>query len=213
METKQPPTPEQEFNMAFFKAQHSCEPLKKNAHNPFHKSDYANLEAVISVLAEPLKKNNLFVTQSVDDSLLETTVVHVLGFSKTFYYPLTAKDISNPQAVGAAVSYARRYSLQSIFFLAAEDDDGHQASAPPKTTLPQRAAPVPPPKATGPAPTPNASADHYRFTFGKHSGKTLKEIPEGELRAWMNWVSTNAEKPIKGPMKDAAAAVSVFLRG
>ena len=40
---------------------------------------------------------------------------------------------SNPQKTASASTYARRYSLVSAFNMAAEDDDGNQASRPPDT--------------------------------------------------------------------------------
>lgn len=41
------------------------------------------------------------------------------------------RDDANPQKAASASTYARRYSLCSAFNLAAEDDDGNQASRPP----------------------------------------------------------------------------------
>ena len=40
---------------------------------------------------------------------------------------------ANPQKTASASTYARRYSMVSAFNLAAEDDDGNQASRPPDT--------------------------------------------------------------------------------
>jgi hypothetical protein len=45
-------------------------------------------------------------------------------------YPINVKDASNPQQLGSALSYARRYGVQSILNLNASDDDGSAAAAP-----------------------------------------------------------------------------------
>lgn len=44
-------------------------------------------------------------------------------------YPINVKDASNPQQFGSALSYARRYGLQSVLLLNAADDDGSTAAA------------------------------------------------------------------------------------
>jgi len=49
-------------------------------------------------------------------------------------YPINVKDASNPQQLGSALSYARRYGVQSILNLNASDDDGSAASAPLQST-------------------------------------------------------------------------------
>jgi hypothetical protein len=43
-------------------------------------------------------------------------------------YPINVKDASNPQQLGSALSYARRYGLQSVLLLNASDDDGSVAA-------------------------------------------------------------------------------------
>lgn len=53
---------------------------------------------------------------------------------------------ADPQGVGSALTYLRRYSLAAVCGLAQEDDDGHAGSKPkpgPAQTTPQPAAPKP----------------------------------------------------------------------
>ena len=39
-------------------------------------------------------------------------------------------NLQDPQKLGSAITYFRRYTLQSLLGLQAEDDDGNKASAP-----------------------------------------------------------------------------------
>ena len=41
---------------------------------------------------------------------------------------INANDKDNPQKMGSAVTYAKRYGLQSLYGLASDDDDGNLAS-------------------------------------------------------------------------------------
>ncbi len=66
---------------------------------------------------------------------VETIYIHEGGdtlSAGSLYMPATKRDA---QGFGSALTYARRYSLQSAFGLATEDDDGNAAV---KSTAPQQ---------------------------------------------------------------------------
>jgi hypothetical protein len=131
---------------ALLNAQREMGPLLKNASNPHFKSKYADLSQVIETITEPFNKNGLVFVQrleSVDGApLLSTDIIHAeTGERITSTVPLTCKDPNNPQAVGAAITYMRRFSLMAMAGIAAEDDDGHAATKPPK---PREAPPAAP---------------------------------------------------------------------
>jgi hypothetical protein len=120
-----------ELAKALTKAQADFGPLLKGAANPFFKSRYADLSSVMDVARGPLSENGLCFVQTTDESdassiILETTLIHVSGewLSGRLKMPLTKSD---PQGFGSAMTYARRYSLQAILGLAAEDDDAESA--------------------------------------------------------------------------------------
>lgn len=118
-------------------------PTKQSA-NPYFKSKYANLEAVIEVSKEALLEQGINVLQIVctnegKDALL-TLLLHTSGQFVGGYYSLVAKD-NTPQGVGSAISYARRYGLMAILNLAQEDDDGAAASGTVRPVLPALAKP------------------------------------------------------------------------
>ena len=130
------------LSTALAKCQGSMVAVKKESTNPFFKSKYASLDSIWDALRKPLSTNELSVTQTlgiVDGvTVLETTLMHSSGEFVRGEMPLNpVKD--DPQGLGSAISYARRYSLSAILGVVSdEDDDGNAAS--PKQSKPQQAA-------------------------------------------------------------------------
>ena len=86
----------------------------------------------------------------------------------------TLSGIKNPaQEQGSALTYARRYSLLMAFGLATEDDDGASLTRPQKEEI-----------------TTREQAEQYKIKFGKHAGKTIKELVETE-KDYCNWLYNN----------------------
>lgn len=199
------------FFTALLEVQKKIGPLKKDAKNPFFNSKYATLEQVLDCLKGPLFNAGLSVTQSTHEDNLLTVVAHISGESRSYTYPLACKDQNDPQKMGAAVSYARRYSLQGIFFMAAEDDDGNLASG--KSSHGSHANQNSIVKGVnGPVDSPvGIDPGDYVFEFGKHKGKKVREILDGELDSWAEWVHQKAEKPLKPFMQKAFSAVEAYL--
>lgn len=91
--------------------------------------------------------------------VLAYELMHSSGESRTGEYPLPTQG--TPQAIGSAITYARRYTLCAVTGLAAEtDDDGHAAGAEhkdPSRARRARAEPQPQPQPeTGREPTDTA---------------------------------------------------------
>lgn len=106
----------------------------KNADNPYFGSKYVPLESLVKTVMEtgsPLGISFMQYTQVNEngDLGLCTVVMHSSGEYMEFP-PLPIRPENNrPQATGSAITYARRYSLSSIFGIASEeDDDGNEAS-------------------------------------------------------------------------------------
>ena len=118
--------------------------VKFDAENPFFHNKYASLANIVETCRPVLAKHNLAVTQlTVDDGGVVTILAHNSGEyigSKLVLKP-TKPD---PQGVGSAITYARRYSYTSILGIVTdEDDDATQASAQTqKSTKPETAPPV-----------------------------------------------------------------------
>ena len=118
---------------ALVKAQASMAGATKSAANPFFKSKYANLEEVIKVVKAAFAENGLSFVQfpvSGDGTAgVETIIMHESGefISNEFLLKCAKTD---PQGMGSAITYARRYGLQSACGIPSEDDDGNAASEP-----------------------------------------------------------------------------------
>lgn len=99
----------------------------KESKNPFFKSSYADLTSVIKVVKEPFADNGLsFVQLPVSGETyvgVTTMLMHTSGewLQSEYMLPMTKRD---PQAAGSAITYARRYALQSLAGIPSVDDDG-----------------------------------------------------------------------------------------
>jgi hypothetical protein len=101
---------------------------------------YATLAAITKATTEPFFKNGLAIIQESElhegGVTVSTWLVHESGATIEFApltMPLTDK---RPQAVGSAITYARRYQLVSVCGLAPDDDDGQAAQDATKPTQP-----------------------------------------------------------------------------
>lgn len=111
---------------ALLKAQRLIESAVKGADNPYFKSKYASLNNVMDACKQHLNDNGIIVLQPVFSNehgdYVETTLLHESGefITSCMRLVLTKNDM---QAYGSAISYSRRYALQSIVFMGAVDDD------------------------------------------------------------------------------------------
>ena len=117
---------------ALSKAQGELIHAKKETKNEFFRSRYADLASVIDAAKKPLSNNGLSVSQVVDvldngDLFLETILMHLSGEFLIGKYPIKPVK-QDPQSVGSAITYARRYAFSAIVGIAADDDDGNEAS-------------------------------------------------------------------------------------
>ena len=103
----------------------------KNSKNPHFRSNYADLASTIAAL-EPLKGHGVWFKQKTLDAENGVAVeTFYIGCGETIsagvlFVPATKRDA---QGYGSALTYARRYGLQTAFGLATEDDDGNAAVA------------------------------------------------------------------------------------
>jgi hypothetical protein len=117
--------------------------IKKDAKNPHFKNEYMSLDGIMDSIEPILYKHGLFVSHSINESILKTSVIDVeTGESISTDYPIDCK--LPDQKLGSSLTYGRRYSVCLLFAIVAdEDDDGNAASK--KETKPQE-----PPKALKP---------------------------------------------------------------
>lgn len=120
---------------ALLKAQKDMEGAKKDSNNPFFKSKYSDYNAVLEACKGPLNDNEISILQPhrvdvVGDKtfmVVETILLHSSGEFIAGETKVEVAKINDPQALGSAQSYAKRYGLQSIVSLPSEDDDGEKA--------------------------------------------------------------------------------------
>lgn len=116
---------------ALMAAKKEFKPLLKNRVNPFTKSRYADLAAVLESIEEPLAKHGFMILQPFkfdekDRFVIETKLAYVHGDGLSTVYELPKN--ADSQAMGSAITYGRRYSLCALLSLAADDDDDGEAS-------------------------------------------------------------------------------------
>ena len=119
--------------VALVAAQAELKVVEKEAINPFFKSKYADLPAIVKEYQRVFPKHGLAVTQIPEGAGLRTTIVHISGEFISSVADL--KPVKNdPQAIGSAITYMRRYALAAVCgIVAAEDDDDGNAASEPKT--------------------------------------------------------------------------------
>ena len=110
--------------------------IAKDSLNPFFKKNYFDINGLIAEIKPILNEVGLTLTQPIS---FEFDVTSGTGRSILHTYLKDGKDIIesssislpenlDPQKMGSAITYYRRYSIQSMLLLQAEDDDGNKAS-------------------------------------------------------------------------------------
>lgn len=113
---------------AFLKAQEKFDVALKDSDNPFHKSKYADFNSVLSAVSGHLHANKIAFQQHPhsDEGRIgvSTILIHESGewISSEFSMPIPKLSF---QEAGGGITYARRYALQAICGIGAEDDDGN----------------------------------------------------------------------------------------
>lgn len=145
---------------ALAKAQLQIEPASKNATNPHFRSHYADLASIWDACRGPLNANGLSIVQfPCDGDVGRTGLCTMLLHSSGEYISevvTTRSQKDDPQGLGSALTYLRRYALAAVVGVTAtEDDDGNAASTPANARV---AAPAPRPYIPPPVSPPFVNA-------------------------------------------------------
>jgi hypothetical protein len=105
--------------------------VAKNAKNPHFKNTYADLNALIEAVEPILLDKGLVLLQPIKEGKVFTIITSIEDSNSIESYIDLPNGI-NPQQMGSAITYYRRYTLQSLLSLQAVDDDGQHASQPVK---------------------------------------------------------------------------------
>lgn len=116
---------------ALAKAQSAITHAAKDAKNPHFQSRYADLAAVWEACRTQLSANGIAVIQSPEADGNRVTVTTLLAHASGEWVQgaltLTARQ-ADPQSVGSAITYGRRYGLASMVGVAPDDDDDGEAA-------------------------------------------------------------------------------------
>jgi len=119
---------------ALLKAQKEMGTAKKDAKNPFFKSNYADLNSIREASMPHLNNNGIVVLQPTafidGKNFIKTILLHESGESIEALTEIIYSKQNDAQSQGSGITYARRYGLQSLVNVGAEDDDGNKASNP-----------------------------------------------------------------------------------
>jgi len=184
---------------ALLKAQRDIGHVLKAADNPYYKSHYADLTAVIDSVKDPLNKNGIAFLQAVDSDnegkpVIDTILLHESGQYLSTITPVFCKKPDDPQAFGSGVTYSKRYALQAILGLPTEDDDAEKATdrgseqrKPAAHKAPTTPAAYTPPAT--PATTPAANKEAIKAAnktlveqaFFEYQTVHANEMPDGKI--------------------------------
>lgn len=162
------------IDAALAEAQGELNPAPKASINPHYKSKFADLATCVEVSRPILAKYGLSITQSVIVNLEQnaagvgTRLSHKSGqwyYHESWCRPAKGLD---PQSVGAAATYLRRYSYSAVIGLVTEEDDdgnsishgGHQSS----------------------------DVSEFKVPFGKFKDMRLSEIDATELSNYVSFL-------------------------
>ena len=125
-----------ELAKALVQVQKQMSPATKDATNPFTRSNYATLNSVMESCREALLNNNIWLCQypvpiDMPDCLgLMTKLTHTESGQWQASLAVVPLPKADPQGMGSAMTYARRYAITAMLGMVTEDDDGEAAKRP-----------------------------------------------------------------------------------
>lgn len=115
--------------MKLWHAKQEIGKVYKNANNPHFKRSYADLNAILQTVEPILLAHGLLLIQPITDGCVVTRIFDPESLTSV-ESSMRLPEGQNPQQMGSAVSYFRRYSLTSLLCLQTTDDDAELASKP-----------------------------------------------------------------------------------
>jgi len=178
---------------AFLKAQKVLKKAQKDGVNPHFKSKFPTFESVWEACVPALHEQEFSVVQRVENTPHGATVHTMLLHSSGEYVEddcfVPVARAADPQAMGSAITYARRYSLEAMAGIIREDDDAEAT-----TNHEVRATkPQPPPRA---APSPNANGAVFP-NYGRSRGMPVKGASSDDLQFYKQRAIKSLNDPAK----------------
>jgi len=99
--------------------------IKKDSKNPHFKNTYASLTQIISEVKPLLSECGIVLTQPLINGNVSTFLTYG---SEVLESSLPLPVGLQPQPLGSAITYFRRYTLASLLALEIDDDDANEAT-------------------------------------------------------------------------------------
>lgn len=122
--------------------------IKKDSKNSFFKSNYFDINSLLAEVKPVLNEHGFILTQGlthIDGKLALSTrldLAEKIGkdgmiedYGEKIEYVCPLPETQDAQKAGSAITYFRRYALQSLLALEAEDDDGESSKPATKQPL------------------------------------------------------------------------------
>lgn len=167
--------------------------VPKDKVNPHFKSKYASLSIMIEKATPILAANKLVIVQQIDGDALTTTLLHESGEYITATATMPCSNPTNPQAMGSAITYARRYAYGSILSLDIDDDDDANAAT------------VVPKQVTQPKPQPKVVPKAERIIVSEGDEtflKIVKAVSEGKATIQQAIDKYSISEEVEASLKD-----------
>lgn len=206
------------ISAALVKAQSEMSNAIKDAINPFFNKKYADLNSIREACLPVLNKHGISAIQPtcIIDGInyVETILLHESGEFISSLSPIISAKNDDPQKHGSGLSYARRYALQSIVNIGAEDDDANAAT--PKAGVAQLANPIIPKtekliskKIKDPDPIlVHAAADSLRFTTDFATLQAAWVLIPADIKPIVESVKNEMKAKFKPPVQVTQAEIA-----
>lgn len=143
---------------ALIAVQRELSPAMKDSKNPFVNSHYASLNSVMQACREALLQNGIWLTQLPVPAPVElgagyiglvTKLTHAESGQWQSSFIVAPLPKNDPQGMGSALTYCRRYALTAMLGIVTEDDDAEGARADTRQTTKTRKTEALKPKTQG----------------------------------------------------------------
>lgn len=196
------------LSMALHLAQQDMGQAKKDSTNPFFKSKYADLNSVREAAMPALNKQGIVVLQPTvwldGKSFVETVLLHNSGEFLSGLTEIRTPKENDAQSMGAGISYARRYGLQSILSIGAEDDDAQSIADRSGPTLINTHK-----EAAAKVFSTETIGTKFIIPIGKNKGKTLDQLQKKDIENFVNWAREQSD--LKGAALTTLTEMENFL--
>jgi len=158
---------------------------------------YAPLAEFMADVRKVLAEQQIALVESVtlEPPQLDLALLHSSGEWIRASYPLVGNDAikRDPQTLGSAVTYARRYGIKALLSLAEEDDDGQAAVPTPQVGQTAQVVQVPPQQAP---PASEFDEKGHHVSFERDKGRFFAELSKmhmnyEQVNDFITWLRTS----------------------